>query len=317
MIPLPHNEETISTFAISSSLGHYGEGILPFTLLSDYRVMRQAALETKTTMFGKSMTPEGKIGFVKHPDLRRPWTIIQWIYTARKYVKSFPDGGKLNAYGLTNDGPDKISKRAAKYFRKGYKVILNIFPEFADKPLDVAIDNVIRAIEICGDNIGWEYFTTLEQSYSCPNSVKENIACNMRDSLACAEALRKRFPWLNMIAKTSIVHPYEYLQEMQKHVDVLHFLNTVPFAIAFPGKASRIPVAGGGGYSGPAAEEMVFNYNKEARKKLYLPVVMGNSVRNADHVQRYLDIGADSVSSCAMAIDNSAETEKIIYRFNG
>ncbi len=302
MIRFP-NGHTITNIVASCFLGHYGEGIIPFIASPSYRKTRNLILKQKITNVGKSSTPLKKLGNVIHFDPKRPWTFFQWAYTASKYVKNLPNGGKLNAYGLTNDGTEAVARRALKYFAMGFNNILSIYPEFFGKTLEEAINETVRIIEICEQILGREYFWATQLSYSCPNS-NENISCNMKNSLSLTKAVRERFPWLIIIVKGSIVHPYEYLVEMQKYADAFELVNTIPFELVFPGQKSPIPAKGGGGYSGPESEKMVLKYNAGARKIISKYIIMENGVRDFKGIRKFKDIGADAVACCTVGINN-------------
>jgi dihydroorotate dehydrogenase (NAD+) catalytic subunit len=297
------NGNIITDIVASCFLGYYGEGVLPFIYYPSYRKTRQLILRRWITNIGKSSTPSKKQGYVTHYDPRRPWTIFQWAYTAQKYIKKLPDGGKLNAYGLTNDGTEEVARRSLEYFDMGFNNILSIYPEFFGKTQEEAINETLGAIERCEHILGRYYFWAVQLSFGCHNS-KEDISCNMKDSLALTEAVRKKFPWLVIIVKSSIVHPYEYLVEMQKYVDAFELVNTIPFDLVFPGQKSPIPAKGGGGYSGPASKEMVLKYLTGARKVLSKDIIMENSIRDLEDIKRYRGIGADAIAFCSVGTDN-------------
>jgi imidazole glycerol phosphate synthase subunit HisF len=47
-----------------------------------------------------------------------------------------------------------------------------------------------------------------------------------------------------------------------------------------------------------------------------LPLIMGCGVTSAFDVQRYLDLGADAVSICTLALRRPREAEKIVAQYH-
>ena len=103
-----------------------------------------------------------------------------------------------------------------------------------------------------------------------------------------------------------MVHPYEFAQELERlGVKAIHGVNTIPYAMVFPGDhLSPSPLAdvGGGGVSGGPACLAARKYNAELRKKVNLFLIMGCGVSTLEDVQSYLDLGADAVSFCTLAL---------------
>jgi dihydroorotate dehydrogenase len=259
-------QRRISTIVISTALGPDGRGIFPYTLWPSYRRMLRTVRETSTTIFTKSVTRRMRRGnFV-------PANPFTW-----KYIRRLPQGGMLNAYGLTNEGVEKVAPKIGAARREG--------------------------------------FWALELNFSCPN-VPEDIACNVNDGLACVRALRAAYPDLFLIAKISVVHPYEFAQELERAgVGALHAVNTIPYELVFP--PDRYPLSplahlGGGGVSGGPALAQAFRYNQGLRPLVRLPLIMGCGVTGQDDVQRYLDLGADAVSMCTLALRDPQKAARIV-----
>ncbi|MFZ2881592.1 MAG: hypothetical protein WA019_00810, partial [Candidatus Moraniibacteriota bacterium] len=230
------NGKSISDIVISTALGTSGSGMFPYTCWPGYRSLVKTIKEKEITVFAKSSTRNPLIGnFI----LRKPRT---W-----KYIQRIPEGGMINAYGLTNDGIEVNAKKIATACGKGFRVIPNIYPLFA-KGLGVAIAETLESMAIL-ERYMREYFWAMEINYSCPNS-KECIAQNMSMALTCSSAVEKRYPHIIQIAKTSIVHPFEFYPRLQDvGVDVIHVINTIPHDLVFPGKTSPLQnehVGGGG-----------------------------------------------------------------------
>jgi dihydroorotate dehydrogenase (NAD+) catalytic subunit len=289
---------------ISTALGTAGRGIFPYTLLPAYRRLLQAVKERGTTVLAKSATRLARKGnFI-------PWNPLTW-----GYIRRLPDGGMLNAYGLTNPGVEVCAGKIKAAADQGFQVIPNLYPEFA-KGTELAIKDTLEAIDIYQE-ILVPHFWALELNFSCPNA-EEAIRENVAQSLKCAQALRQKFPHLFLITKISICHPYEFAEELEKlGVNALHAVNTIPFDIIYPQKRSPLWRVGGGGVSGGPAWAVALDYNTGLRKLVSLPLIMGCGVRNRQDVQMYLDAGADAVSLCTLALRNPEEAAEIVAIYSG
>ncbi|MBI4796670.1 MAG: hypothetical protein HY790_12690 [Deltaproteobacteria bacterium] len=294
----------ISTVAISTALGPSGRGIFPYTLLPAYRRLLRVVRETGTAIFTKSATRFKRIG-----------NFIAWNPLTWKYIRRLPDLGMLNAYGLTNQGVEACAREIKVAVDQGFRVIPNLYPEFA-KGTELAIKDTLEALEIYRQILGPDFWA-LELNYSCPNS-EEAIRENVAQGLKCSREVKGKFPDLFLIAKISICHPCEFAQELEKlGVDALHAINTIPYEILYPQKRSPLWRVGGGGVSGGPALAAALSYNTRLRKRVSLPLIMGCGVKNREDVQRYLDVGADAVSLCTLALRNPGEAAEIIVGFNG
>lgn len=294
------NERSISSIVISTALGVSGSGMFPYTWLPGYRSLLKTIKKKEITVFAKSSTKNPLVGnFI----LRKPRT---W-----KYIQRIPEDGMLNAYGLTNHGVEINAKKIAIACEKGFRVIPNIYPQFA-KGLEVAIAETLEAMAILEKHMG-EYFWAIEINYSCPNS-KEQIDQNMSMALACSSAAKERYPHIILIAKTSAVHPFEFYPQLQDvGVNVIHAINTIPHDLVFPGKTSPLQSVGGGGVSGGPAFELAYKYNEKVRKVVPdIPLIMGCGVTNEQRASKYFEIGADAVGICTAALRDPRETQEII-----
>ena len=219
----------------------------------------------------------------------------------------------LNAYGLTNHGVEVVPKRSSRVAMPDLQVIPNYYPEFA-KGTEMAIRETLESIKIYQEIMGPEFWA-LELNFSCPNA-KEAIAENVNQGIACVRRVRRDFPELFLIAKISMVHPFEFAQELERlGVKAIHGVNTIPYAMVFP--EDRFPPSpladvGGGGVSGGPACSAARKYNAELRKKVNLFLIMGCGVSTLEDVQSYLDLGADAVSFCTLALRRPGEAAKII-----
>jgi dihydroorotate dehydrogenase (NAD+) catalytic subunit len=224
----------------------------------------------------------------------------------------------LNAYGLTNDGVEICAGKIRQSRADGFQVLPNYYPEFA-KGTQTAILETMESIKIYQEIIGPE-FSALELNFSCPNA-KEAIAENVNQGIACVRRIRRDYPELKLITKISILHPYEFSQELERlGVAAIHGVNTIPYALVFPEDRyppSPLADVGGGGVSGGPACAAAKKYNSELRKRVNLFLIMGCGVRNLADVQSYLDLGADAVSFCTLALRQPQEAMKIVLALNG
>jgi len=281
--------KTISSIIVSTAFGVDGRGIFPHTLKPRYRNLLAAAKETGTTVITKSVTRHGRKGnFIP----RNPFT---W-----KYIRKLPSRGRtscamLNAYGLTNPGVEEFINRLKKADKS--RLIPSIYPEFS-KGEDLANYEARVAAAMIYEQAG---VSEIELNFSCPNS----------------KELKKFYPKMYIIAKISIVHPYEFAQELERTgVDMIHSVNTVPFELVYPGKTSPLAKVGGGGVSGTPIFWQAYDYNKGLRQKVKVPIIMGGGVTNSDFAIKYIGIGADTVSICTSALRKPREAEKIIRLLN-
>ncbi len=291
----------ISTIVLSTALGPDGRGIFPYTWWPAYRRLLRVVQENAITVLTKSATRLARRGNFM------PANPCTW-----KYIQRLPRGGMLNAYGLTNDGVAAVAPKIGAACREGFQVIPNFWPDFT-KGSEQAVQETLEAVALYRQSLG-EAFWALELNLSCPN-VAEDMACSLADGLACVRALKAAHPDLFLIAKISIRHPYEFAQELEKAgAGALHAINTIPYEMVFPpGRfpPSPLAAAGGGGVSGGPAFVQACQYNQGLRPLVRLPIIMGCGVTGAGDVQRYLDMGADAVSICTMALRRPSEVCKM------
>jgi dihydroorotate dehydrogenase len=295
-------QRRISTIVLSTALGPDGRGIFPYTLWPGYRRLLWTVRETSTTVITKSATWLPRRGnFV-------PANPFTW-----KYIRRLADGGMLNAYGLTNEGVAAVAPEIGAACREGFQVIPNFWPEFSKGAEEVERE-LLAAVALYQEHLG-EAFWAVELNFSCPN-VPEDLACNWHDGLACLRLLQAAHPGLFVIAKISIRHPYEFAQELERAgAGALHAINTIPYELVFPPDhcpPSPLADAGGGGVSGGPAFAQAYEYNKGLRPLVRLPLIMGCGVTSADGVRRYLDLGANAVSICTLALRQPAEVAKLV-----
>lgn len=288
---------------ISTALGPSGRGLFPYTLWPDYLRLRRAVKATGTTVFTKSATRFRRRGNF------RPANPCTW-----KYIQRLPQMGMLNAYGLTNPGVEILAPKITKSVERGWRVIPNFYPEFA-KGLDTAVRETLQALEIYRRNLDTA-FSALEINFSCPNS-REAIRDNVAHGLALIRQVRENYPDLFLVVKLSVLHPYEFAQELERlGVSALHAVNTIPYELVYPGKRSPLWQVGGGGVSGGPAFPQALAYNAGLRTQVKIPLIMGGGVASRSDVRRYFDLGADAVSLCTLALRRPQEAEAIIFEHN-
>jgi dihydroorotate dehydrogenase (NAD+) catalytic subunit len=297
--------QEVSPVVISTALGLSGRGIFPYTLWPAYRRLLRAVRDTGTVVLAKSATRHPRRGnFI-------PANPLTW-----KYIQRLPGGGMLNAYGLTNDGVEAGAPALKASLAAGFRVIPNLYPEFA-RGEEPAIRETLEAAAIYQGVLGSEFWA-LELNYSCPNS-QEEIRENVAQALTCSQAVRQQFPDLYLIAKLSVCHPYEFAQELERlGVNALHAVNTIPYDLAFPlGPRSPLAEVSGGGVSGGPAFAAAYAYNRELRKHTRLSLIMGCGVTSLEDVKKYREAGADAVSLCTLVLRNPNEAAKIVAHYAG
>jgi dihydroorotate dehydrogenase (NAD+) catalytic subunit len=97
-------------------------------------------------------------------------------------------------------------------------------------------------------------------------------------------------------------------------------MNTIPYELVFPPNRyppSPLAKVGGGGVSGGPAFAQAYEYSKGLRRLVRLPLIMGCGVTSQEDVQRYLDIGADAVSICTLALRDPQKSARIIAWYHG
>jgi dihydroorotate dehydrogenase len=301
-----NGERRISRVLISTALGLGGIGIFPYTLLPAYRRLLRVVKETRTTVITKSATRWARRGnFI-------PANPLTW-----KYIRRITGLGMVNAYGLTNQGVEAGAGEIRQSYQAGLRVIPNYYPEFA-KGTEAAIRETLESIKIYRKIIGPEFWA-VELNFSCPNS-QEDITENVQQGITCVLRIRQEYPELALIAKISVVHPYEFAQELERlGVMGIHGVNTIPYVLVFPGDRylpSPLASVGGGGVSGGPAGPAAKKYNAGLRKRVGLFLIMGCGVSSLEDVQSYLDIGADAVSFCTLALRRPGEAAKIVAAMN-
>lgn len=303
------NGRTLPAILLSTLGGHSGSGLPLYFLDPRYNQLMIAAKETKTPLLAKSATHKAHIGNVI---MHKPWTIHQ-------YIKRLENEGMVNAYGLTNPGVTVCGKQIRKSLDAGMNVIPNFYPQFMlggiDRTME-AICETISAVETYRSLLR-DRFWIIELNFSCPNS-EDQISKNLHQVIACLELVRAHFPSLLIIAKMSYVQPDELFQEisLKKLADALHCFNTIDFQQLY-GYSSPLKNSAGGVSGGPIREKC-FKRNQKIAKLVSLPLIMGGGVpaESPRELQKYFDIGANSLSLCTSAIYHPLEVGGLIRAYN-
>lgn len=304
MIVFP-NGLSISSIVISTAFGHSGRGFFPFFRFPNYWRLVSAVKRKKISVATKSSTRFSLIGnfIMKDP---RTWG----------YVQKLPNIGMLNSYGLTNDGVEECAKQTAISRRKGFNVIPNFYPEF-NKGEQSAIKETLEAVGIYCFYFGTDKWI-LELNFSCPNS-KEVIVENIQMASKCVTKVKKSYPNVVVIAKTSIVHPYRFYTMLEDAgADCIHAINTIPHDMLFD-SVSPLEHVGGGGVSGGPAFPKAFPYIIEIPKYTSLSLIFGCGVVNQRNMDRYFQIGRQfarqvSISMCTLPARAPKEARKLILK---
>jgi len=293
----------LSPIGLTTIGGHGEDGMLPYSLNNDYRFLIKVSRLTDTTTYTKSST-----------FLRKWGNLIIFLPWTYRYVQKLPNGGMVNAFGLTNAGSKKCAKKIARAQERGHRIVPNIYPEFS-KGTDRTVEEILGAIFTFITILGRDFWI-LKLNLSCPNA-KEAIDKNMGDSLHLLRVIRMVCPWLKIIVKLSYVHPVEFAEEISKTklADVIEVINTVPFSLVFPNKVSPLADVGGGGVSGLPIKKMAFDHRLKVRKVVDLPMIYCGGIDHLD-IERNFDAGADAIAICTDAAENPKEIAKCLLRHN-
>lgn len=284
----------ISSVVISTALGINGSGMLPYAWWPNYRKLLQLIKEKEITVFAKTPT---KHPLTKNFILHKPST---W---------KFPRNSPLNAHNAINSNIEVGAKRITISHKNEFATIPSICPRFS-KETGASIREILKAIDI----LSYEPdFWALEVSYFCQKS-KEAISKNLNMALICTNAIKKIYPDLALIIKTSLLHPLEFYQQLADcGADVIHIINAAPYEIIFPEKTSPLQNIGGGIISGGPIPELAYRHNEKVRKAIpNTPLIMGGGIINRQYAIKFFEIGANAISLCTIGLHNPKEARKII-----
>lgn len=299
-IPFGNEYKTISKVVISTVFDQDGAGIYPYTLWSEYRELQHLAKKLGITIFSKSSMRYSEIGNFQK------WNPLTW-----KYIQKIHNNGMLNACGPTNRGVEENSKRIVISCRNGFKVIPSYYLQFK-KGFPQAIHELGESVAIYQKYMG-NYFWAIELNASCLNLKGEIISENMDNVVTCIAMLKEVYPWLVVIVKTNIVHPYSFYKKLENvGTDVIHAINSIPYDIVFPDDISPLYEVGGGAVSGGPASDLAYEYNKKLRDVTSLPIIMACGVTDIFSKARLLKIGANSIGICTIVSYSPSKASSII-----
>lgn len=289
------DKHSISDISISTALG-FGGGIFPYTMDPAYIEFMTAVHNLGVTVFPKSTTRYKRKGnFI-------PWNPLTW-----KYIQRIDDLAMLNAYGLTNKGVQAYTGLWLRLLKNGSNIIPSFYPEFS-KGTHTAVTETVESVKIMRNDLG-DLFWGVQVNFSCANS-SEAIDRNMQDAARLVSSLRVFFPNLVIIAKIGVVHPIDFVVELERlGVRAVQSFNAVPYGVIFPDRKSPLSDVGGGSVSGSEIFSLCYGKNKALRKAVKLPLIMGGGATSLDRIMSYRDIGADCVDMCTFPLRKPAEAE--------
>jgi dihydroorotate dehydrogenase len=292
-----------SFFVITSIMGHGGDGFLPFMIYPSYRKFVKFVRENGIIVISKSATLYQWTGnFVW-------WKIWTWWLIQMLGVDSM-----LNAFNLTNGGVWVCAKKILKACQKGFNVVPSYFIQFKDLSNEQAIGNTLTAMWIYQKVLG-RFFWAIEFNLSCVNS-GEDLMAIMEKQLRCIEEVRKRYPWLVIIAKVGIDHPSWFIKKLKEAgVDVIHAINTILFNKLFPGKTSPLQKAGGGGVSGGQIRENALLCCQNIREITDEWVIMAGGINELEHAEMFVRLRPDFLSTCTGARINPDKTIEMMKAY--
>jgi len=219
------------------------------------------------TVVTKSLTRGPRRGNLRWS---RPWSCARLL----------PGGSMVNAVGLTNPGIEWWCRKVG--------------PKLDPKiPLVVSILGEARQLGAMADMLDGFDLVGIEVNVSCPNMAHglgeaETVAAGVR-----AVAAASHHP---IICKVSVVQDYLGIAARLEGVAQALSFNSIPWEVAFPGRASPLAGLGGGGVSGRAAQPHNWRAVVEVRESgCTIPLIASSIMAYAD-LARARAIGANAVS---------------------
>jgi dihydroorotate dehydrogenase len=285
----------LSNVVISTAMG-FGNGIPYFRWTSsDYRSLLSTVKDTNTTIITKSFTPQSK------------WNIPK--------VKYLLYHSMFNKYGLKNPGTVKVSRILKEQRRKGFRII----------------PSIVGKTE-------FEWFDCID--YLEPDIVELNLSCpNMwyrfSSKSDLIRVIKQKYPDVLLVGKVGV---FDDLDMLKKWVDAglsaLHGVNSVSVGVYYDNLKVRSAVLESrrhgaaalpenarkyknGAFSGRMIYPLAYDFNLEMRKKFPdIPIIMGGGVTEYEDINRYFEIGANSVSICTLAVTSSLEVSSMLKYYN-
>jgi len=236
---------------------------------------------TLFTIVIKTLTRQPRKGNLR---MYKPWGCVRLL----------PGGGAVNSVGLTNPGIDwwcrsvgprvsAFAKASADRQGLGYSLVGSIIADSTQEWVEMA--QMLNPFAL----------KALELNLSCPNTTDHKVLSEHSDKLAEMVRAVKAVSKFPLIAKLSVVHPYQELVGKLEGLVEAVSINTIPWTRIYPDKVSPIAHLGGGGVSGKLAQPMLWTMAREMALASTIPVI-GSSVWEYEDVQKVFDLGCKAVS---------------------
>lgn len=190
--------------------------------------------------------------------------------------------GVVNSVGLTNKG-----------FR-WWGEEKGILADSKKIPLvgSILSDNIYELVEMAMMMNDFN-LVALELNWSCTNAERHFLENTAKIITGCIAV--KKVSRLPLILKLSVVHDIKsILPEVEGVVEAIS-INSVPWAVIFPGRKSPLAHLEDGGVSGKIAQPFTWGFVEKLVSMTSIPVI-GPSVWDYKDMQRLRDIGAKAIS---------------------
>jgi len=206
---------------------------------------------------------------------------LRW-YSPFRCVRLIKNGA-LNAVGLTNPG---IEEWIEKIYPRISKSDLNVVASIAGENLQDNLEMAIRLRDCTA-------LKALEINASCPNSAGE-LQSNAQTVIDTCKAVRAQVPfpvWVKLTCTQDYVGIAKALEGVVEAISI----NSVPWAIAYPGRPSPLARFGGGGVSGKVAQDFTWKMVRELSAQTKIPVI-GAGVWDFEDIEKLFSLGAKAIA---------------------
>ena len=196
-------------------------------------------------------------------------------------IRLIPDG-VVNAVGLTNPGIHWWCKKIGPFVnQKRIALIGSILSDNIEELAQMAV--MLNKSDL----------VALEVNASCPNTPGDLLENTQKIIKGC-EAVKKvsRFP---LILKLSVVHDIKLILPGIKGIIEAVSINSVPWAVIFPGEKSPLAHLGGGGVSGKIVQPYTWGFVENLVSKTSIPVI-GPGVWEFSDIRELRKMGARAIS---------------------
>ena len=219
------------------------------------------------TVVTKTLTREPRRG---HLRWSHPWSCARLL----------PGGSMVNAVGLTNPGIEWWRREVGPRLHARIPLVVSIY---GDERQLVEMAEMLDGFDLVG----------IEVNVSCPNTEHglgeaEAVAAGVR-----AVAAASKHP---VICKVSVAQDYLGIAGRLEGVAEAISFNSVPWAIAFPDRASPLAELGGGGVSGRAAQPHSWRALADIRQSGCTIPLIASSIMAYEDLARVRALGASAVS---------------------